>query len=501
MAIYCWKCENSTDLTKVILNPDVQLLPSTCELTAELNGTWQLNLTHIVSNDRRFELIEPGGLLQVPSFNGNQYFRITQTEITESEISAVAYPIFYDAMNWVFIPHLELTDVSGQDAVNQLNAFVTTDMPFPFQIFSDITEKKSFTINNCNLITALNADSEDGASFVSIYGAQLIFDNFKCYANKSAGVSSGIVFQKGKNIKSFKKTLSIENVVNRIFPVSGDGYAMSKAPYYADLGNQNNLPIYAKIIKFEDYNLGNATPQGRDLGLAALVAAYGIQEALSGNDLDEIHEEIDIEVQMLSGTEEYSRLNYKEKVSLGDTAIYIDPMTGEQKTAQITSINWDCLKETATSIKLGSLPQNYFDKNSMRTVGKEIYGYTVQEKNNTAFKLLWEDSTEKERMGDGSRINLNEKVSDQEHGIKLKFGIAQNDTDAAYGLYSYQDVLKDDIEEKNSYSFTIKPASGNFVCSKQLQVYDEFITGASYNTQSGSGYQNGRMVLVAVFGW
>ena len=79
MAIYCWKRENSTDLTKVILHPDVQLLPSTCELTAELNGTWQLNLTHIVSNDRRFEFIEPGGLLQVPSFNGSQYFRITQT--------------------------------------------------------------------------------------------------------------------------------------------------------------------------------------------------------------------------------------------------------------------------------------------------------------------------------------------------------------------------------------------------------------------------------------
>ena len=68
-------------------------------------------------------------------------------------------------------------------------------------------------------------------------------------------------------------------------------------------------------------------------------------------------------------------------------------------------------------------------------------------------------------------------------------------------LMSSQEDTEDDIEEKNSYSFTIKPASGNFVCSKQLQVYDEFITGASYNTQSGSGYQNGRMVLVAVFGW
>ena len=425
----------------------------------------------------------------------------TNFNIFSSGIKGNIYTAFLVYLVYFFIPHLELTDVSGQDAVNQLNAFVTADMPFPFQIYSDITEKNSFTIDTCNLITALNADSEDGASFVSIYGAQLIFDNFRCYANKSAGVSSGIVFQKGKNITSFKKSLSIENVVNRIFPVSGDGYTISKAPYYFDLPNQKNLPIYAKIIKFDDYNLGNATPQGRDDGLAVLAAAYAAQEVLSGNDLDEIREEIDIEFQMLSGTEEYKQLGYNEKISLGDTAIYIDPTTGEQKTAQITSINWDCLKEAAISVKLGALPQNYFDKNSMRTIGKEISGYTFQETDNTAFKLLWEDSTEKERMGDGSRIDLNEKVSDQEHGIKLKFGIALNDTDAAYGLYSYQDVLKDDIENKNSYSFTIKPASEDFSCSKQLQVYDELITGASYNTQSGTGYQNGRMVLVAVFGW
>lgn len=500
--IQCWKATNSQVPSNfVFYNGDTTLFPRSCELRAEINGTWELTLKQPVLPDKRFTFIEPGGILQVPSFNGRQYFRISKTELTETEMTAWAYPIFLDAMNWVFIPELVIDNLTGADAAEKINEFVPKNIPYPYTIKCDMTDKKaSMNLKLVNMIMAINGDSEDSQSLVNTYGGQVIYDNFDCKVLKIAGEDKGAQFRYGKNITGIKRTVSNENLTTRVIPVSADGYIISNGPIYVDIAGEEyaGLP-YTRCVQFEDTQLAADSPEVRDFKLQQWPNLLVLNEMLKGNNITEPEVEYEINLAMIGHTEEYLNSGIVETLALGDIITVKDELLEINSKAQIISMTYDCIKEQPSSITIGPLKQNYFNLNSLRTIGKEIKSYAITEVSTDGSKVLWQGS---ERMPDTTSITLSEKISEQKTGILLEWQLAEDETSKPYGDSAFQVIPKG---KRGTCVFDSATVIFSTICGKRIEVVDDTtIRGTEYNyytgTSNGITYSNNRLVLVAVYG-
>lgn len=74
--IQAYRAEN-TDYTH---NGDMTLTPSSAVLTAAINDTWTVQLEHPIDNMGRWKYVSNGAVIKLPSFNGEQLFRVKETE-------------------------------------------------------------------------------------------------------------------------------------------------------------------------------------------------------------------------------------------------------------------------------------------------------------------------------------------------------------------------------------------------------------------------------------
>lgn len=64
---------DNRDYTK---NGNMTLFPTEATPKAELNGAWSATLTHPIDKDGRWKYIVEDAVVKMPSFNGDQLFRI-----------------------------------------------------------------------------------------------------------------------------------------------------------------------------------------------------------------------------------------------------------------------------------------------------------------------------------------------------------------------------------------------------------------------------------------
>lgn len=103
-------------------NGDMSLFPSSASVHAVLNGIWEVTLEHPKDSEDRWKYIKEGAVVKMPSFNGEQLFRITHKEKSDSGISADLQPIFMDAADDCFLLDVRPTDKTGQQALDIMTA-------------------------------------------------------------------------------------------------------------------------------------------------------------------------------------------------------------------------------------------------------------------------------------------------------------------------------------------------------------------------------------------
>lgn len=113
----------------------------------------------------------------MPSFNGEQLFRITHKEKSDSGISADLQPIFMDAADDCFLLDVRPTDKTGQQALD-----IMTAPNKKYTAETDITSTGTAYYQNKNLIEAINGDDEN--SFVKRWGGEIVYDNYKAIINR-----------------------------------------------------------------------------------------------------------------------------------------------------------------------------------------------------------------------------------------------------------------------------------------------------------------------------
>lgn len=344
-------------------NGDMSLFPSSASVHAVLNGIWEVTLEHPKDSEDRWKYIKEGAVVKMPSFNGEQLFRITHKEKSDSGISADLQPIFMDAADDCFLLDVRPTDKTGQQALD-----IMTAPNKKYTAETDITSTGTAYYQNKNLIEAINGDDEN--SFVKRWGGEIVYDNYKAIINRHAGSDRGVEILYGKNIaeNGMKEEVDLRNVVTRIIPQAYNGYQIDVDAPWVDSPLIDKYPtVKYSTMKFEDVKMrADAQEDDESKGVIICDTPAQLEAALrkrcqeqweAGADKPQVT--ISVDMVMIEDTELYADVKGLVEVSLGDTVHCRNNNLDIVTDARVTELEWDCVNDRILSVSLGDYQFDY----------------------------------------------------------------------------------------------------------------------------------------------
>lgn len=344
------------------MNGDMVLFPEVCELEAELSGSWLMNVSHPLDDEGRWKYITEEAVLSVPTFMGDkQLYRIDEVDKSDTEVSAKAYPIFFDSANETFLMNLHLVGKNGQEALDEMTA------GSKFSGKSNISSGGTAYFVRRNLMDAIGGSDEP--TFLGTWGGEPLYDNFTVIINERAGGDYGAQVRYGMNMEHANYKVSMTNTVTRIIPVAYNGRLLSTGYVDSPL-IAKYAKVYTKEIKFEDVKLLSDLSNSEDTeGIIVCNTQDELDAALiekcneqfnAGIDLPAVTIEVDMVA--LENTEEYKDFVDLVKVSLGDTVGCYNSNLDITTQARAIKIVWDCITNSIISATLGDYKENILDK-------------------------------------------------------------------------------------------------------------------------------------------
>lgn len=345
-------------------NGDMTLMPSEATVHPILNGAWEAALTHPLDAEGRWKYIVDEGVVKMPSFNGDQLFRIKKKEKSDSGITATMEPVFMDAMGDCFLTDVRPTNATGQEA---LNAMTAPNSKYSGQ--SDILVTATAYYQYKNLIEALN-DGEDNC-FLNRWGGEIIYNNFTVIVNQRAGGDYGVELRYGKNIPQDGMTEEVDfrDVITRIYPKAFNGYTMSNDGY-VDSPLVNNYPtVKATTITYSDVKMRVDVQEGdEDSGVIICDTQEQLNAALTAKcnaefeaGIDKPAVSISADMVLLQNTEQYKDYAVLETVSLGDTIHCVNSHLDITTDARVIELEYDSIRQKVVSVVIGDYQYEYFN--------------------------------------------------------------------------------------------------------------------------------------------
>lgn len=353
--------------TKYEANGNMTLFPDSCDVSAKLNGTWKMELIHPIDAEGRWKYIEEECVISANTFmNETQLFRIREVKKNDSEITAIAMPVFMDSEDDCFLIDVRPTAKNGQQALD----IMMEDTKY--RGVSNITTTATAYFEMRNLMSALNGTDE--TTFIGRWGGEILYNNFTVVINERAGGDYGVEARYGKNIEGLEYNMDMSGVVTRIIPIAYNGYKMSGDTPWVDSENINKYEKkYIRKIKFDDVKMKeDAREDDEENDIIICDTQTQLNEALKrkcqeqfGKGLDLPVISIDIDMIELSKTEQYKEFKVLETIGLGDDIHcrhkVLDITTKERATALV----WDCCRNRVKNITLGEMGYDYFDDSAM----------------------------------------------------------------------------------------------------------------------------------------
>lgn len=348
------------DNTNFDLNGDMVLLPSRCDVQAELGGMWALEMNHPIDDEGRWKHIVQEAVVSVPTFMGKkQLYRIDEADKQDTEISVKAYPIFFDSADEVFLMDKRPTAKNGQEALE----IMTEGTKYSGE--SNIKTTNTAYFVRRNLVNAINGDNP---SFIGIWGGEPLYDNFKIIINERAGGDYGAEVRYGKNMDGISFKTDMSEVVTRIVPVAFNGRTLS-SDYVDSPLISKYAKTYIREIVFEDIKFHEDVSDHED---TSNIIVCNSQEELDAALIQKCNEQfeagidlykvtIDIDVISLENTEEYKDFKDIVKIGLGDTVSCHNKRLGISTKARAIKITWDCIEDCVKNVTIGDYEHNVFD--------------------------------------------------------------------------------------------------------------------------------------------
>ncbi|MBQ9612227.1 MAG: phage tail protein [Lachnospiraceae bacterium] len=350
---------DNTDYTK---NGDCVLFPEVAEVHVVLNGAWEGKLEHPLDKEGRWKYLTEEAVVKMPSFNGDQLFRIRKPYKTDVGVSCTMEPIFYDCRNDTFLVDVRPERKNGQEALNIL-------CTGKYRGLSDILTQSTAYYEYKNLLEALVGDQDN--SFLNRWGGEVIFDNYTISINSRAGGDYNVEIRYGKNLpeNGMSVELDMAKVTTRIYPKAYNGYMMTNHGYVDSPLINNYALIYAKTITFSDVKMREDAQEDDELNgiivcdsqaeLDAALRTKCLEEYDAGADKPELTIEADLI--LLQNTEQYADIADLESVSLGDTIHCYNNHLGITTNARVVELTYNSLEKRVENVTLGSFQESYFD--------------------------------------------------------------------------------------------------------------------------------------------
>lgn len=355
-----YKCDN----TEYDKNGDMTLFPDTANVNAELNGAWTATLEHPIDPRGRWKYIVENAVVRMPSFNGNQLFRIKNVQKRDSGISAQMEPIFYDAIGDCWLVDVRPIEKNGQEALDIMLAPNSK-----YSASSDITHVTTAYYEYMNFFEALNGDIDQ--SFINRWGGEILYNNFQIIVNEHVGGDYGVEIRYGKNIPKdgLIEEIDVSGVVTRIYPKAYNGYTMTENGK-VDSPLINSYPIvYSKTMTFSDVKMReDAQENDEENGITICDTQEELDAALTERckeqyeaGLDKPTVTISADMVLLQNTEQYKNYKVLEEVSLGDTVHCRHNKLEIVTNARVISLTYDSIRKKVSNVTLGDYMYNYFD--------------------------------------------------------------------------------------------------------------------------------------------
>lgn len=344
---------------KYDFNGEVTLEPYSCECTMVLNDAWSLELEVPIDKEGKFKHIVKEAVISAPTpVSDRQLFRIYETEKTDSSITAIALPIFYDSKDDHVLLDVRPTGKNGQQALDIICA------GSKYFGESNITKATTAYYIRKNLMEAINGDLDQ--SFINRWGGEILYDNYKVIINNRVGGDYGARAEFGYNLDGIKEHVDMSNVVTRIIPVAYNGYTLDGNTPWVDSPNiKKYQKVYTRTMEFNDIKLKEDSTEDDENACNTLeeLRRRLIEECqkqyAAGVDLPEITYEVDMV--SLEGTEEYKDYENLENVGLGDDVKCKHHILEIETTARVTELTYDCINRRNRKIKLGKFSKTAFD--------------------------------------------------------------------------------------------------------------------------------------------
>lgn len=352
------------DNTAYDKNGDMSLTPSSASVHVILNGSWEANIEHPVDEDGRWRYIVEGTVVKMPSFNGEQLFRIKKKEKSDSGVTATMEPIFYDAKDDCWLTDIRPTEKDGQQALD-----IITAPNKKYTGRSNITVISTAYYEYMNLMEAINGNNDN--SFINRWGGEILFDNFTVVIDEQIGGDYGVDLRYGKNlpVDGLTDEVDIRDVVTRIYPKAYNGYTMSDDGY-VDSPLINHYPtVKCATMTFEDVKMrADAQEDDEENGIVVCDTQEELDVALTEKCQDQYNGGVDkpkvtisADMVLLKDTEQYAEYQMLEDVSLGDTIHCHNQHLDITTDARVVELEYNSILKKVESVVLGDFQYNFFD--------------------------------------------------------------------------------------------------------------------------------------------
>lgn len=349
-------------------NGDMTLMPEEAEIHVILNGEWTATIEHPIDDEGRWKYITDNAVVKMPSFNGEQLFRIQNKEKSDSGVSAELTPIFLDAKEDCFLVDVRPTEKSGQEALDIMTAPNKT-----YIAKSDIKKTSTAYYQTKNLIEAINGNDDN--AFTKRWGGEILYNNYEVIVNERVGADRGVHVVYGKNIvkDGFSETIDMTDVVTRIVPKAYNGYMIEGEAPWVDSPIIDKYPtVHYGVITFDDVKMrADASEDDEANGVIVCDTQEQLEKALTDKCIEQFDTGVDkpsitieVNMELLQNTELYDDVKELETVSLGDTAHCSHSKLEIVTDARAIELTWDAVRNKVTSVKLGDFQYNFLDNAS-----------------------------------------------------------------------------------------------------------------------------------------
>ena len=342
----------------------------------DLNGVYVLSFKYPLFSPHGLD-IKGQSLIQVPTPDGDQLFRVANPSASMGILSVFCYHVFYDLID-NFLEDTNIVGKTGIGALTQLKGAL--QYPSRFNFFSDIGKMNNARLVRMNPVEALLDTSKDNC-FLNRWGGELKRDNFLVNILEKRGMDRGVKIQHKKNLLGYEASVDWQSPITKIMPIGFDGLLLPEK-YVTSANVDKYINPKIKTVAFENVKAAIGE-YADDEDAIPLKDAYELlrQKARAMFEIDRVDQPLasyKVSFQELSQTEEYKNFAVLQSVYVGDTVTVQHDEDGIYIQAKVISYKYDPVKERYIDITLGNFKDSFTSKtNKIDKIQDEVLNITT----------------------------------------------------------------------------------------------------------------------------